>query len=176
MLTGLTFKIKQSRQVSDDNMKMMDKLTDSLSKHSDIILKEASGIDKKFHDKQAALEAANKNLAKTKRSLSEAKLHSDELLSQNKKIKDELNSSQEALSALAGDEDEADKDTSPQKISCEETKNASQKALSALAGDEGESVKDTSPQKKPHKEAKKSQMRKTSSKSPSCSQQDLFSE
>ena len=59
MLTGLTFKIKQSRQVSDDNMKMMDRLTDSMSKHSDKILKEVSGIDKKFHDKQAALEVVN---------------------------------------------------------------------------------------------------------------------
>ena len=147
-----------------------------MSKHIDKILKAASGIDKKLHDKQAALEAANKNLAKTKRTLSEAKFHSDELVSQNKKIKDELNSSQEALSALAGDEDEADKDTSPQKKLCKETENASQKALSALAGDEDEADKDTSPQKKPHKEIKKSQMRQNSSKSPSCSQYDLFNE
>ena len=66
MLIGLTFKIEQSRQMSDDNIKMMDRLTNSLSKHSDKTLKEGSGIDKKLHDKQAASEAAKENLAKNK--------------------------------------------------------------------------------------------------------------
>ena len=41
---------------------------------------------------------------------------------QKKPCKETKTASQKALSALAGDEDKADKDTSPQKKPCKETK------------------------------------------------------
>ena len=103
-LTGLTYKVKLNGKVSEEQLEMMNALTDKVSDNMVNIKKECVSIETNAAQRNSRIENLSRDNAVYKRKLGEAQLEVEQLTSQNKKLKEELNCSQEALGALSFEE------------------------------------------------------------------------
>ena len=82
-LTGLAYKVKMHGKVTDDQLKMLNDLTDNMT----VIKKECASIETNSVQKNVRFENLGKDNAVCKRKLAEAKLEVEQLSDQCKKIK-----------------------------------------------------------------------------------------
>lgn len=96
-ITGLTYKIQQTGEVTQDNMLLMNSFTDSISSDVETILKATTSMDVTLKEKQTTMELVKKDNAQCKCKLSMAILQKDEFAAECKKLKLDLDSSQDFL-------------------------------------------------------------------------------
>jgi hypothetical protein len=111
-ITGLTYKIQKEGHITDDKMKSVNTLTDTLTTDAKTILVSLEKVEKVTKDNTISNDQLKKDLIKTKTKAHEAMCTSDILEEENKKLKSEieslhtsLNTSKEFLDALSFDED-----------------------------------------------------------------------